>query len=580
AITADHQTIFANFRYTGELSDDDGRTWSLTGMNVWPPQGGVALLSDVLGTLPPQPDTVLVPVTQISADRYQVLDAAAAATQPQTVPLAFAFGPAALQQNTPPAVGDMLTVSAQIEPPLSGIVSAIGGGPLLVHDGALCDDPLPPAPGEALVAVPLSGALRQRDGTLLLVEVDGRAPMVSVGLTRPAFAALLLAFGAVDGMAFDGGGSSTLVARLPGDTLATLQNTPSDGHERDVSDGIFVYDDTPVGPPARLALRHFPRRMFEGARAPLEVVVTDAAGHVLDDASPAPVQVTLLPATMGHVDTNGDLVADAPALAGTLHVDRGPLSLDTPLTVLDHLATLRIEPPSPNPAPGKTIALRAVAFDASGAPIDVDGSVQWSAPGASIRADGVYHAGTQDGSVVAQVAGQQVATLVRVGQRDLPIDVFRQDAADARAWSFTSLPVAQPGAVEIDDDDALALSYDFTGSERAAYADADIKIAGDLLALSLDVQGDGSGAALRVAVTTADGDRLPITLAAHVDWQGWRRLTVRMPHEAVSPLTLDGFYLVASPSGPEPPPPGAIALRNLHGIFAGTSTPNPPYRLE
>jgi exopolysaccharide biosynthesis protein len=577
SIASDRTATFQSFHYSGTVADDDGRSWDLTGVNVWPPQAGASLVSGDLGLIPSEPGTELVPVVQVSDGRYQVtgiLDAIA----PQTATLAFAYGPAARRQNGVPAVGDMLTTTSQTDPPLGGIATAIGGGPLLVRGGALYDDPLPPAAAEALKAVPLSGALRQRDGTLLFVQVDGRAPQVSIGLTRSAFAALLLSFGAVDGMAFDGGGSSTLVARSPGDTLPSVQNAPSDGREREVSDGIFVYDDTPLGPPDHLVLRNFPRRMLHGAQATLDVQVSDAAGHVLG-VPPTPLEVSVVPRTMAHV-SGAFVVADDPSLSGTLHVESGALSTDEPLAVLDALATLRIEPEHPNPEPGKSIALHAAAFDASGAPIDVDGRVVWSA-GAPIDSNGTYRAGARDGLVTAHVGDQQVQTLVRVGQHDVPIDVFRHDGPGAQGWTFASAPASQPGSVELDDDNALALAYDFTGSERVAYANASIQLGGEVLALSVDVQGDGSGDALRVAVTTADGDRLPITLAPHVDWQGWRRLTVRMPHEAVSPLTLDGFYLVASHDALSvPTQPGAIALRNLHGLFAGTSTPNPPYRFE
>jgi hypothetical protein len=576
AITNRGAATFQSFRYSGTVTDDDGRSWDLTGVNVWPPQGGVTLVSADLGLIPPESGAEIVPVVQISDGRYQAT-AAVDTIAPQRATLSLAFGPSARHQNGVPAAGDMLTVSAQTDPPLDGIESAIGGGPLLVRGGALYDDPLAPAAAEALKAVPLSGALRQSDGTLLFVQVDGRAPGVSIGLTRAAFAALLQNFGAVDGMAFDGGGSSTLVARSPGDVPATVQNTPSDGREREVSDGIFVYDDSPIGMPDHLVVHSFPRRMLRGAQAPLDVRVCDVAGHVLG-APQVPVQVSIVPPTMAHV-SGTVVVADEPALSGTLHVQSGALSADEPLAVLDSLATVRIEPERPNPEPGASIALRAVAFDASGAPIDVDGRVVWSADSAAIGSDGTYRAGARDGLVTAHVGDQQVQTLVRVGQHDLPIDVFAHNGPGAQAWTFASAPVAQPGSVELDDDNALALAYDFTGSERAAYANANIQLRGEVLALSVDVQGDGGGDALRVAITTADGDRLPITLATHVDWQGWRRLTVRMPHEAVSPLTLDGFYLVAAHDALSvAAQPGAIALRNLHGLFAGTSTPNPPYR--
>ncbi|HEY0798031.1 MAG TPA: phosphodiester glycosidase family protein [Candidatus Baltobacteraceae bacterium] len=577
AIASDRTATFSNVRFAGSVhDDDDGREWTLAAVNAWPPQGGAVLVSEILGPIPPEAGTALALLTVTGQDQYRVTDIVDANVTHDPV-LALAFGPAARAQNGLPHIGDLVSVEEQLDPQLADLAGAIGGGPLLIHNGMAYDDPLPPAPAEALVAVPLSGALQQGDGTLIFVQVDGRAPQVSIGLTRPQFAALLLAFGALDGMAFDGGGSSTLVARVPGDAQATVRNAPSDGREREVADGIFVYDQTPPGQPARLALRHLPRRMLQGASAPLDVVVTDAAGHIVNVPPLLPIAVTTVPPTLAHLDANGRLVADSAAFSGTLHVEAGPLGADVPLDVVDHITTLRIEPQHPNPEPGASIALKAIAFDGAGAPIDVDGDVVWSAPDGAVTPDGTYHTGNRDGDVIATIGDRRAQTVVRVGRYDVPIPIFRNGETTA-GWTFASLPAGQPGSVESNGDDLLALSYDFTGSERAAFANTDVQLQGELLSLKLDVQGDGGGEALRVAVTTADGDRLPITLARSIDWQGWRTLHVQMPREAIAPLTLDGFYLVAPRDGSKPAPAGTITLRKLSGMFAGTSTPNPPYR--
>ncbi len=162
---------------------------------------------------------------------------------------ALALGPAALATMHAPQPGDIMTLTDNSA--LDRFWAVIGGGPLLVHDGRPFSDPNPPAASETNVRFPVSGALIRFDGTLLLVEVDGRS-LDSVGLTRPQLAALMMAFGARDGLAFDSGGSATIVVRRLGDRAATLQNVPSDGMERPIADGLFLYSDAAQGPPARL----------------------------------------------------------------------------------------------------------------------------------------------------------------------------------------------------------------------------------------------------------------------------------------------------------------------------------------
>jgi len=112
---------------------------------------------------------------------------------------------------------------------------------LLVQGGRVVSDPLPPAPHERYVRHPVVGVGIFRDGhTMLLVGVDGRQ-RYSVGLTRPEFAAYLAWLGVEQAMAFDSGGSVTMVVRFPWRPTPTVVNSPSDGHERPVGDALLVF---------------------------------------------------------------------------------------------------------------------------------------------------------------------------------------------------------------------------------------------------------------------------------------------------------------------------------------------------
>ncbi|WP_239079319.1 phosphodiester glycosidase family protein [Streptomyces sp. SID7909] len=97
---------------------------------------------------------------------------------------------------------------------LSGAeTSVVGAGPALVRDGRRWIN------GEANGLT--RGALDRReprtaagvteDGTLLLVTFDGRQPGVSVGVSMPEAADIMIALGAKDAVNLDGGGSTTMV---------------------------------------------------------------------------------------------------------------------------------------------------------------------------------------------------------------------------------------------------------------------------------------------------------------------------------------------------------------------------------
>ncbi|MFD7325222.1 phosphodiester glycosidase family protein [Streptomyces sp. NPDC059875] len=120
---------------------------------------------------------------------------------------------------------------------LSGPVdSVIGGGTRLLTDGRTS------IPGRATVTAdraPRTLAGVTKDGSVLLVTLDGREPGVSEGATLPEAADLLRSLGATDGVNLDGGGSTTMVVD------DRLRNRPRESRgdpveERRISTAIAV----------------------------------------------------------------------------------------------------------------------------------------------------------------------------------------------------------------------------------------------------------------------------------------------------------------------------------------------------
>jgi hypothetical protein len=157
-----------------------------------------------------------------------------------------ARGNAAARLRDEAPVGATVTVRLILQPDWAAVSDAIGGGPLLVRDGA----PVYRA-NEAFTTSQLAPrgprtAVGQRaDGGVLLVTTDGRQPGYSVGMTNFELAQTLVRLGAVRGMALDGGGSATLAFE------GTVLNSPSDGKERAVSTAFMLqYFGAYAPPPA------------------------------------------------------------------------------------------------------------------------------------------------------------------------------------------------------------------------------------------------------------------------------------------------------------------------------------------
>ncbi|MGD0051770.1 MAG: phosphodiester glycosidase family protein [Vulcanimicrobiaceae bacterium] len=239
-----NHVTFAVFRMRGAVVDGT-RRYGITQLNSWPLEDTTVITPDYGADLRPADGVTFEPLVALGGDRYRVVSALPA-TAPIPAQLGVAFGPKA---NRPlPRPGDVVTMNYGLDPAVPDAVAGVGGGPLLLQNGAWYEDPKAPAPAERDVrwAVVALGTLS--DQSLLLMTVDARHPERSMGMTRPEFGDLLRSFGVTDAMALDSGGSVTMVSRAPGDAAASLRNAPSDENwERVISDALLLYSTAPPG---------------------------------------------------------------------------------------------------------------------------------------------------------------------------------------------------------------------------------------------------------------------------------------------------------------------------------------------
>ena len=558
-VRRDHSIHFDNFSFSGSVQDGAAR-FPLTSVNEWPPQGGVALLTPSYGAL--QATTGVTLATIVPGDAahetnridgtYRV---AALGAPLATGALGFvlAFGPAALALGPPPNVGDDVTLATSVVPALDDVLAAVGGGPLLVRDGGSALDPNAPAPEERDVRFPVAGAMLAANGTLVLVSVDGRQAALSIGVTRPQFAALMLGLGATDGMAFDSGGSATLVARALGDATASVLNVPSDGAERPVADGLFAYSDAPQGPATTLVVRPSPIVALPHVDVPIRVAMIDAAGHALGVVHPA----------------GGDSVRGRADSFEAVVRARG-LTARIPVRIVKRLAHLALAG-DVRPERGATVRLTAIGTDDRSAPVALGSAVHWSANRGGFIAPGLYRAADRDARIVARAGGLSAQVDVRVGRHRVALPIF--DAAHAPAWRFATAPANASGSLDFDDAGSqLRLAYDFTSGERAAYATAAFAqpLPGEPFSFTVDVDGDGSGVGLRAAFVNRFGERRALTLAKSVAWNGWQSQTIELPDDLNPPVRLVALYAVPSLGGDAVRARGTLGFRNPSVVIAGT----------
>ena len=181
------------------------------------------------------PFPAAVPNADLAAPVVEVRTGGAPVPIPLGGAVLVGVGSAAATVAAEAPVGQQLTSRIIFRPDWPGVVSAIGGGPQIVRNGA----PVFRA-NEAFTTsqlsprAPRTGLGQLADGRIILVAVDGRQPGYSVGMTNFELAQTLVRLGAVTGMALDGGGSTTMAFD------GTLLNRPA-GTERPVSTALLFF---------------------------------------------------------------------------------------------------------------------------------------------------------------------------------------------------------------------------------------------------------------------------------------------------------------------------------------------------
>jgi hypothetical protein len=249
----DRVKFFGTWRGTGQRRP-------LNGLNEVPKGGEVILFTPAFGARTPvvpgaaevvlQPFPAAAPNVDLAATVTATAVGGGTAIPPDgaVVMAAGATLAAALQAEAP--IGTPLTTRLILQPAWTGVVSALGGGPVLVKNGKPVFRSLEDFTNDQISQRdPRAGVGQLADGRIILVAVDGNQPGYSVGLTSFELAQTLVRLGAVTASAVDSGGSVTVAFD------GQLLNHPSDpGGERLVKEALLIQYYGVYAAPPPLAL--------------------------------------------------------------------------------------------------------------------------------------------------------------------------------------------------------------------------------------------------------------------------------------------------------------------------------------
>jgi exopolysaccharide biosynthesis protein/uncharacterized protein YjdB len=439
--------------YTGILTDTTGSTDAasqatapITAVNAVNSLSGNAIVrvTPDLGTPSPIPASTVVAGHLAPDGTTLVVDSVTPAVTTLPQPAAGAEDlvgsgtqAAWLSQNL--HSGDHVAVSEKIGPDADA-VQGLSGGAILVQNGQRAV-PLQGS-GENNVDNPVTAVGVTSDGKhAVFAAFDGhQAEDVAQGLTRPQIAGWMMQHGAYNAILFDSGGSTQMVGRLPGQTQASVLNVPSDGHERPVANGLFIYSTEKTPGPATNAVVNAgkPLTALAGTTVPVSAYGLDAAGNPARDAA----SLRVSPPKAATID-GSTLTFPGPGhgpARGVLHVSAGHAHSTVPVTVVDRLGGLTVAPSQADLDSGASQPITATATAPDGSPVDLPASgVTWSVDQpslGSIAADGTFTAaatGSGMVTVTARAGGRTATVSIAVGRSTTNVDPL----TDVSKWSIT-----------------------------------------------------------------------------------------------------------------------------------------------
>lgn len=611
-VTKDRKAVIDRYAFQGSVTAGDGSTFALSGMNQssytteFPTKGyshANALYlytsawteaSRPAGASYATPTEVLVQggvVQQISEG------SALQTTPPADGFILRAHGTAAayvrehLQIGQPVSADyrlQSLTTQQTVDP--ASFETMVGGHTILVENGKAA------AFSRSVSSISGSSARSRTAGgysadgrTVYLVTAEDNGS--SSGLTLAELQSVLVELGVSKAVNFDGGGSTTMVARPLGEFGLQLGHPTEYGTTmRQVSNGLGVFTSAPQG-----AIKGIKASgsgvLFLGQSAAYELKAYDQYYNPLD-----PAGLGASWSAQGIAGSwSGNTFTASKTGTGSITVKSGSATDKLPVVVVgsDAIQSLKIGTAQGALEAGTQLDVPVTATLKDGGTYTLPSeAVKWEFRGFTAARSGdkltvqSVSEGAQVGYAIARYDGfSALLTLAKgSGSRQLadfdklqPAFSFTSTAGVTGSAQLTSGLAAENGT------GALSLGYDFTSGStdtRAAYASfgAGVPIDGQPTSLSVDVFGDASLNWARAELTDAAGAKHLLTLSKAVDWTGWRTIKVPLSESGTAvkyPVKLTRLYVASLKDGAdERAAAGTIAFDNV-SVDAPASVPEP-----
>ncbi len=469
------------------------------------------------------------------------------------------------------AVGDYVFLDNKSS--LANLDFSIGGGSQIVKDGkALTTYTVAINGKQPRTAVGISQNRKQ----MIFLTVDGRTANFR-GLDMKELSSLMVELGSYEAICMDGGGSTEMLVKQLGQTSTAIVNTPSDGGERSIKNGIGIISTSESGALDQLMIKSASDKVLINSPTDLNLIGLDANRNTVT-IDPAQITWTVT-ANHGSVKKN-QLVASSVGKL-TVTATYGNLSATKDFTAYSDIVDIDFLPKVVQLRANGTLKAKLTGSTTSGYTLPLSPtSVIWNIPGNlfKVAPDGTITATGKTGKGVLTltlgsikkyipvIVGADIAVIENfdLGENGIPASGTTSAYPPEVKSMYTQVSGSPDGT------NAIQLAYDFPAIEatRAAYINF---AAGELVLktlpdkLGLDVFGtQGNNHWLRAKVTDSKGTVATVDFATAVNWTGWKNVEATLPKTLVAPITVNQIYLTET--NPVKIDSGIILIDNLTAV--------------
>ncbi len=415
-------------------------------------------------------------------------------------------------------------------------VSAIGAYLPLLEGGEVCA-------GLDTAANPRTALGIRENGEVILYTIDGRAKGHSLGASMTQVAKRLRELGCVDAVLFDGGGSTTFGTTGAMDEVFTLDNVPSDGAQRAVTNALFFVSDLkPTGVAGSLYVTPHDGVLLSGARVDLSASAIDTGYYPMYPLGGGVSYTAQGPGTVeGSTLTAGGEKGEVVVTASA----GGDVTGEALFTVIPTPDAITLQNQSTGKAvssltlePWEKVDLTAAATWYKLPLQSQDDCFAWACDPALgiIDSLGYFSAGARGGTgaITASAGGKTVSIPVTI-----PARAHLLEDCEGDLWAFGNDTAAAGPETEVVRTGFQSLKVAYPTDGKPSRLDVEMPIAFGESYLGCWLYGDGSETRVDATFRLTDGSYASAALSKG-GFTGWKKVLAELPDkvEALTGLTV------------------------------------------